>query len=158
MLTEDEGRYQRLLQALHRADLLSRRSADQQLLAQIGVGRAMFLVLEALADAGSGQTSQQDIADQLGLTKAAVSRHIATGRDQGYLRAEATPGSRRQNSVVLTAEGRRLVERGRRHRGHAERAAVAELGAEELEQAARTLEALCQVLDGSLRHHPARKG
>jgi len=153
MLTHERGPYQRVLQQLHRADLLSRRVADQHLFETIGIGRAMFLVLEALVDAGSSALSQRDIADQLGLTKAAVSRHIAAGRDQGLLHADAAPKTRRQNSVVLTPKGRQLVARGRRQRGVAERRIIADIGVVELDHTAQVLERLCLNFESTLRAH-----
>lgn len=136
---------------MHRADLLSRRLADLRFGERIGIGRAMFLILDLLADAGADPLSQQAIVDRLGLTKAAVSRHIAAGREQGWLRAESSAASRRENSVVLTAAGRRLVQRGRRHRDRAEERAAERLGARELQRTAHTLERLCTFLEERLR-------
>ena len=77
------ARHQWALHYLHRADLLSRRVADQQLGQQVGTCWAMFLVLDMLEYSGPGGVTQQAIADHLGLTKAAVSRHIATARALG---------------------------------------------------------------------------
>lgn len=143
--------YQRVLAAVHRADLLSRRLADLRFSEQIGIGRAMFLILDLLADAEGAPVSQRAIADRLGLTKAAVSRHITVGREQGWLRAESSAVSRRENSVVLTAAGRRLVQRGRRDRNRAEDRAAERLGARELQRTARSLERLCEFLEERLR-------
>ncbi|MBO0807494.1 MAG: MarR family transcriptional regulator, partial [Actinobacteria bacterium] len=150
-MSTNAGPYLRVLHNLHRADLLSRRAADQQLGERIGIGRAMFLTLDTLARANAGGISQQAIADQLGLTKAAVSRHIAAARGRGWLSAQPSPASRRENSVALTAPGRKLVEQGRRHRAEAERQAVEVLGAEDLQHAAQTLERLCALLEKRLR-------
>jgi DNA-binding MarR family transcriptional regulator len=149
MSTDPAGTYRRVLHNLHRADLLSRRAADQQLGERIGVGRAMFLILDMLD--GAGARSQQEIADHLGLTKAAVSRHIATARDRGWLDARPSPASRRENSVTLTAAGAELVEQGRRHRAEAELQAVEALGAGELLRTAQTLERLCALLEERVR-------
>lgn len=149
MSTSEPGSYQRVLHYLHRADLLSRRVADQQLGERIGVGRAMFLILDMLA--GAEGMSQQAIADHLGLTKAAVSRHIATARDRGWLRTWPSSASRRENSVALTPAGQALVKRGRRHRTDTERHAADVLGADELRRTARTLEQLCALLEERLR-------
>src|ERR1039457_4627671 len=145
MSTDFGGPYQRVLHLLHRADLLSRRVADQQLGERIGVGRAMFLILDMLASADAGSMSQQAIADQLGLTKAAVSRHIATARARGWLSAGPSPTSRRENSVALTAAGRELVKQGRHHRAESERQVIEVLGAGELQRTAHALERLCAL-------------
>jgi DNA-binding MarR family transcriptional regulator len=149
MSTDPAVPYRRVLHSLHRADLLSRRAADQQLGERLGIGRAMFLVLDMLDGAGAG--SQQEIADHLGLTKAAVSRHITTARDRGWLDAGPSPASRRENSVTLTAAGAELVEQGRRHRAEAELRAVEALGAAELLRTAQTLERLCAMLEERAR-------
>jgi DNA-binding MarR family transcriptional regulator len=150
MSTDIGGPYQRVLHYLHRADLLSRRVADHQLGQRIGVGRAMFLILDMLNSADAAGTSQQEIADHLGLTKAAVSRHIATARARGWLSAALSPISRRENVITLTAAGRELVELGRHHRTESERQAVRTLGAEELQRTARVLERLCTLLEDRL--------
>lgn len=147
MSTDMTGPYQRVLRHLHRADLLSRRAADHQLRERIGIGRAMFLILDMLAGAAVDGVPQQAIADHLGLTKAAVSRHIATARDRGWLRAEPSSTSRRENNIALTVPGRKLVEQGRRHRAEAERRAIEVLGREELQRTAHTLERLCALLE-----------
>jgi DNA-binding MarR family transcriptional regulator len=154
MSTDADARdpYRRVLHSLHQADLLSRRVADQQLGKRIGIGRAMFLILDMLADTGADGMSQQAIADRLGLTKAAVSRHIAIARDRGLLSAEPSSASRRENSVALTEAGRELVERGRHHRAEAGRRAADVLGAGELQRTAQTLERLCALLEEHLRY------
>ncbi|TCC45421.1 MarR family transcriptional regulator [Kribbella pittospori] len=147
MSTDDS--YRLVLERVHRADLLSRRVADRSLAADVGIGRAMFLILDLLA---SGEpVSQRTIADHLGLTTAAVSRHITTGRDRGWLRAESSPASRREHEVVLTSAGHALVERGRHRRDEAGRRAAGELGGAELRRMARSLQGLCGYLEEQLR-------
>jgi DNA-binding MarR family transcriptional regulator len=146
-MSTDGAAYADLISQIHRADLLSRRAADRQLSAQIGIGRSLFLVLEMLADAGPVAPSQQAVADRLGLTKAAVSRHLATGRQRKWVVVRPSARSARENTVRLTDAGRTLVEKGRRHRIEAERAAVAALGPQDLTITARTLERLCSLLD-----------
>lgn len=147
MSTDVEFAYRRLLHQIHRADLLSRRAADLQLGEQIGVGRATFLILDMLADAGVHGISQQAIADHLGLTKAAVSRHVLAAQQDGWLAAHRSPASRRENAVTLTAAGRKLVRRGRRHRADAARRVAAGLGVREMDRAALMLEQLCTMLE-----------
>jgi len=151
MSTEAGDLYRLVLHHLHRADLLSRRVADQQLGERIGIGRAMFLVLDLLAT-GPDSVSQQAIADEIGLTKAAVSRHIATARARGWLSVGPSPGSRRENSVTLSPVGRELVNQGRRHRAESERQAIEALGAGELQRTAHTLEQMCALLEQRLHN------
>ncbi len=148
MLTD--AQYRRLLSVLHRADLLSRRVADKQLTDHIGIGRAMFMILDMLGDAAAEGISQQAIADHLGLTKAAVSRHVLAAQAEGWLVATRSTASLRENTVTLTAAGQKLVKRGRRHRANAEREAAATLGRREMETTTRTLERLCALLEQRL--------
>ena len=65
-------------------------------------------ILDLLADLESGTMSQQAIADRPGLTKAAVSRHIAAARQRGWVHTGQSRTSRRENSVALTGRGERL--------------------------------------------------
>jgi DNA-binding MarR family transcriptional regulator len=80
-----------------------------------------------------------------------VSRHIAAARHRGWLNAEPSSTSRRENSVALTVTGRELVERGRHHRAKAERWAAGVLGARQLQRTAETLDRLCALLEERLR-------
>jgi DNA-binding MarR family transcriptional regulator len=143
--------YEALLTTLHRVDLLSRRVADQQLIRRIGVGRAVFLILDLLNDADSSGISQREIADRIGSTKAAVSRHVATAQERGWLDAKPSATSRRENTITLTPAGRKLVERGRRHRSDAAREATVALGRREMETATQTLARLAEFLEQRLR-------
>lgn len=145
MSTEYGNEYVELLSILHRADLLSRRAADRFLIEQIGIGRSMFMILDILGEEPSG-VSQQAIASALGLTKAAVSRHVQVAEANHWLVVRPSPASRRQKEVTLTAAGRRLVDRGRRRREDATRRAVRTLGSRDLKAATRTLERLCAYL------------
>jgi DNA-binding MarR family transcriptional regulator len=142
--------YRDLLATLHRVDLLSRRVADQQLTRHVGVGRAMFLILDLLSSADRSGVSQRAIADSVGVTKAAVSRHVAAAQTHGWLVVHRSPESRRENSVTLTTAGRRLVERGRRHRADAEASATEALGRREMERTTRTLAHLAELLEQRL--------
>ena len=77
--------YPALLAIVHRVDLLSRRVADQQLLAHVGVGRSTFLILELLSTTDPSGISQRAIAESVGLTKAAVSRQLAIAQKEGWV-------------------------------------------------------------------------
>jgi DNA-binding MarR family transcriptional regulator len=152
MLT-DEG-YGALLATVHRVDLLSRRVADVQLQTNIGVGRSMFLILELLSRLDRSGTSQRVIADSVGLTKAAVSRQLAIAQQEGLVAVRRATESRRENKVMLTTAGRRLVQRGRRHRARAVQEATAALGADEMARATRTLVQLADLLEHRLQARP----
>ena len=145
------GDYSTLLATVHRVDLLSRRVADQQLLAHIGVGRAAFLILELLSSTDPSGISQRAIAESVGLTKAAVSRQLAIAQKEGWVVAHQAADSRRENKIALTITGRRLVEGGQRHRASAEQEATARLGVKEMVGATRTLALLADLLEQRLR-------
>lgn len=146
MSTQYRDECDELLAMLHRAERLSRRVADRELIKYAGVGRAMFLILDLIDREPSG-VSQQGIASALGLTKAAVSLQIRAATTNGWLTVRPCPSSHRQNMVSLTAAGRRVVEQGRRHRGLATQRASRALGANNIEAATRTLERFCGYLN-----------
>jgi DNA-binding MarR family transcriptional regulator len=157
MSTINSNDYQSLLSTLHRADLLSRRVADRQLLAHIGVSRSTFLILDMLARTPRGGVSQQAIADALGLTKAAVSRQMRSAEENRWILVRRSESSRRENTVMLTPTGRKLLNRGRRLREAAEREAVDALGIRDIRAATATLQGLCAHLDRSVTaERPAR--
>jgi DNA-binding MarR family transcriptional regulator len=143
--------YEALLTTLHRVDLLSRRVADQQLTRHVGVGRAVFLILDLLNDTGPAGIAQRTIADRIGSTKAAVSRHIATAQRHGLLDATPSANSRRENTITITPAGRELVNRGRQHRSEASREATTALGRQEIEAATHTLARLAEILEQRLK-------
>lgn len=116
----------------------------------------MFLILEMLSDAGTRAPSQQAIADHIGLTKAAVSRHVLAAHAQGWLVACPSAASRRQNTVALTAAGRALVERGRKHRADAARLMTADLDVAEMKQTALVLARLSASLERRLGERAGR--
>jgi DNA-binding MarR family transcriptional regulator len=65
--------------------------------------------------------------------------------------AKPSAASRRENTVTITAAGRRLVERGRRHRAEAAREAMGALGRREMTAATDTLARLGGLLEQRLR-------
>ncbi|MEV4148720.1 MarR family transcriptional regulator [Amycolatopsis sp. NPDC049691] len=136
-----------LMRYLHRAALLSERAGDRRFLQRIGIGRTLFLVLRSIADAGEVPPSQQEIADLLSLTKGAVSRHVETARQRGWLAVATASTSRREHALALTPAGRSLVQEGLAVQREYER-----LGSEHLTDAAmsttiRTLKTLCEILE-----------
>lgn len=141
--------YRTLLHQLHRAALLNERLADRELTAAIGIGRTQFLVLRTVHEASELAVSQQTLANHLGLTKAAVSRHILSVERQGWLTTKAGR-SRREHSLALTSGGRALIARGRAVQDAAEDWAVAALGAQRLEATTATLLQLSTMLEQRL--------
>lgn len=78
---------------------------------ELGVSLAQFLVL-SVVDAHPGPLNQQAIADRLGLTKGTVSRQIDNAVAGGLMQVQASPRTRRENTIALTAAGTDLVRRG----------------------------------------------
>ena len=140
--------YRELLHLIHRVTLLGDRVGERLFSERVGVGRALFLVLHTIADAGDeGVQSQQWIAERLSLTKGAVSRHVATAVERGWLTAGSSPVSRREHAVALTAAGRALLDRGLAVQLERERLADSHLDAEDVAAAIRTLSIMCQLLE-----------
>lgn len=140
--------YRELMRYLHRAALLNDRIGERLFTSRIGVGRSMFLVLHTIAEAGKGGVvAQQWIADQLSLTKGAVSRHVATAERAGWLRIEPSPVSRRENALVLTPSGRKLLARGRALQRDLDGLSDEVLDAADVAATVRTLRAICDILE-----------
>jgi|HubBroStandDraft_2_1064218.scaffolds.fasta_scaffold608390_1 DNA-binding MarR family transcriptional regulator len=140
--------YRDLMRLTHRATLLGDRVGERVFTEQLGVGRALFLVLRTIAEAGpSGADSQQQIAVRLSLTKGTVSRHVATAAAQGWLTVQASPVSQREHALVLTAAGQALLERGLALQQEREHLADSELDPDDVAAAVRTLTIICQLLE-----------
>jgi DNA-binding MarR family transcriptional regulator len=140
--------YRELQHLIHRVTLLGDRVGERLFSERVGVGRAMFLVLRTVAEAGDdGVLSQQWLAERLSLTKGAVSRHVATAVEHGWLTAGASPVSRREHALRLTPAGRVLLERGLAVQLERERLADGQLDADDVAAAIRTLSIMCQLLE-----------
>jgi DNA-binding MarR family transcriptional regulator len=140
--------YRDLLRLIHRVTVLGDRVWERLFTERIGVGRAQFLVLRTIAEAGrGGAQSQQEIATRLSLTKGTVSRHVSSAMAHGWLTVEPSPVSRREHAVVLTPTGRALLDKGLALQ--AEREGMASLGLDPDDVAAtiRTLTVMCQMLE-----------
>jgi MarR family transcriptional regulator, organic hydroperoxide resistance regulator len=140
--------YRELQRLIHRITVLGDRVGERMFTERIGVGRAQFLVLRTIAEAGrDGARSQQEIAERLSLTKGTVSRHVASAMVRGWLTVEPSSVSRREHAVVLTPAGRELLDRGLALQ--AERESIANLALESDDVAAtiRVLSAMCQLLE-----------
>jgi len=134
---------------LHRAALLSERAGDRRFQQRIGIGRTQYLVLRTIADADE-PPSQQVIAEQLSLTKGAVSRHIDTATRRGCLTV-GSAASRREHALALTSDGRALVDRGRVVQREYERLGDEQLSPDDIAATVRTLRTLCELLESEVR-------
>ena len=70
----------------------------------LGPGRYQYLFVLYVEDG----RRQQDIADRLGLDKAAVTRSLVRLEEDGYIRRKADANDGRVTRVYLTAKGRRI--------------------------------------------------
>jgi len=107
----------------------------------------------ALAElAAAGSTSQQDLADRLGLEKSTVSRLAAGMEGRGWISRERDADNRRLYRLRLTAEGRDVADRvGAELHAHHSRI-LARLTDEERRALALGLGALVRVLDAGHAH------
>jgi DNA-binding MarR family transcriptional regulator len=139
--------YRDLMRLLRRAALLSDRVGERMFSEQVGAGRSVYLLLRLVDDTTGGVVSQQSLADRLGLTKGAVSRHVATAQDQGWLTSAASPVSRRENALALTPAGRELVERGRGVQADYEQRTSERLSEADIAATVKTLAVICDLLE-----------
>jgi DNA-binding MarR family transcriptional regulator len=80
-----------------------------------------------------------EIAENLGVTSQAVSKAVRELESLGYVDRQADPLDGRVRRVALTDSGRAVLEAGRAIRAEINAELAAALGAERVEQAARTL-------------------
>lgn len=126
------------------------RSGEALFQRELGISLAQFLVI-SVVDAHPGPLSQQTVADRLGLTKGTVSRQIDAAVKAGWMTAEVSPHSRRENVLALTPAGTDLVRRGDAAFQQARGSALPELEPEEMRAAIRVLAAMNDTLDASIR-------
>ena len=94
---------------LHSTVSLLDKTADKALQAGVGISLSQFLVLLSM-DAESGLSlSQQAIADDLGINKAAVSRHIDALVAQGWVERAPHATSRREYQLRMTDSGLQVL-------------------------------------------------
>jgi DNA-binding MarR family transcriptional regulator len=140
--------YRELQRLIHRVTVLGERVGDRLFTERIGVGRAQFLVLRTIAEAGeAGAQSQQEIAERLSLTKGTVSRHVANAMLRGWLTVEPSALSRREHAVVLTPAGRALLDQGLALQAEREGLANLALDPDDVTATIRVLTAMCQLLE-----------
>ncbi len=92
------------------------------------LGRASFKVLLALRRLGPPYTARpSELADQLGLSRGALSARLSPLEDDGYITRTTDPHDRRVVHVTLTQEGRAAFDRQGQHEGRHEAAVLAAL-------------------------------
>lgn len=141
-----DGTYHDLVRYLRKVVLLSERVGDRVAQREIGIGRAPYLILRAIAE-DKILPSQQALAERLSLTKGAVSRQIAFLQKQGCLKVEESAKSRRENSLVLTQKGRNLVRTGTAAQARLESLLCKRLRGDDVAGAIRILRVFCEHLE-----------
>jgi DNA-binding MarR family transcriptional regulator len=142
--------YREFMRYLRKVVLLSERIGDRVAQREIGIGRVPYLILRTISEAETAP-SQQMLAEQLSLTKGAVSRQIALLEKHGYLIVGGSPKSRRENSLALTQKGRALVQVGQGVQQRRERLVSRHLDGGDVAAAVRVLRAICEQLEAEER-------
>jgi DNA-binding MarR family transcriptional regulator len=97
--------------------------ARESAFADDDLGRASFKVLLALRRLGPPYTAQpSELADQLGLSRGALSARLSPLEDEGLITRTTDPDDRRRVHVELTAKGKRAFDRYGQHEGRDEAA------------------------------------
>lgn len=91
---------------LHQVVTLIDKNGDEMFRTHLGLSLRQFMLLRLVE---TGLPSQQVLAERLGIAKSAVSRHIDIARNKGWLKVSVADTSRRQNTLTITDEGKRLL-------------------------------------------------
>lgn len=83
--------------------------ADQELLKKVGIGYSQFKLLMVLE--WNPHIKQKEIAEKLGQTEASISRQMKLMQQDGLVRSNFSPTSKREHIVSLTARGEQLAAR-----------------------------------------------
>jgi DNA-binding MarR family transcriptional regulator len=116
----------------------------------MGMPASRFAVMRALAGAPSGDLGVMELATQLGINAAAVTRQIKDMEGEHLVRRRADAKDGRRTYVSLSAKGAKLFEQLHRRSHDLERALVAAIGAEKMAVAADVLAQLRNFV-GSLK-------
>mgnify|MGYP002624467956 CR=1 FL=1 len=101
-------RYQALLNLLRTAESLC--NVSREFFAQWDLSPSQFNVLNVLCDSPNGLT-QIELSRQLIMHRSNVTGLVDRLEKRGLVRRQDIAGDRRANQVVLTAQGRRLLEK-----------------------------------------------
>lgn len=104
-----DANHEALLNVIQTASMLQKLS--DRFFSRFGVTDAQFNMLMILKDSSEEGLSQQELSQRLIVTKSNVVGLVDRLERAGYLKREAHSTDRRFNRIVLTAEGRDLVDR-----------------------------------------------
>ena len=129
---------------LHALVQMMDRRAGQILQAEQGISYRQFLVLMMVAH--MGESSQRTVADCLGVTAAAISRQIEALCDEGWLKRNPNPESRREHVLSLTPSGKTKVLKAKSLLASRFDALMEQYSAAEIETFNHVLDGLTQTL------------
>ncbi len=92
---------------LHRATYVMDKAVDRALQDSVGISLSQFLLLMQL---DGGKQCQRELASELGVTAAAISRQVGTMLERGWLKRLDNQDDRRYEFLVLTPKGKRVHE------------------------------------------------
>ena len=92
---------------LHRATYVMDKAVDRALQDSVGISLSQFLVLKQL---DGGKQCQRELAVELGVTAAAISRQVGTMLERGWLKKLDNQDDRRYEFLILTQKGKRVHE------------------------------------------------
>lgn len=104
-----DANHEALLNVIQTASMLQKLS--DRFFSRFGVTDAQFNMLMILKDSSEEGLSQQELSQRLIVTKSNVVGLVDRLERAGYLKREAHSTDRRFNRIVLTTEGRDLVDR-----------------------------------------------
>jgi DNA-binding MarR family transcriptional regulator len=104
---------QSFMYSVHQMHFLVSKHLDHILLTKRAMTFSQFMILVAFKCPTQGQVSQQDIALQLDLTEATVSRHIASLVSLGYILRTEDQSNRRRHILSLTQKGNTAFQKAK---------------------------------------------
>jgi DNA-binding MarR family transcriptional regulator len=109
-------------------------------LAPLGIGTREWAALLCLDD--ERNLSQGAVAQRLGIDRTTMVALVDALQQKGLVAREPDPGDRRRNRVVLTPEGRRMMEQGAQLADDVERRFLVTLSPADAQQLKSALQAV----------------
>ena len=114
---------------------------------KVGMAPSRFALMRLLALA-ERDVGVMDLARQLGVNAAAVTRQVKELEREQLIRRRADPKDARRSYVSLSPKGQRLFQEIHERSHELERSLSSTLGAEEVRNAAIVLTKLCTFMEG----------
>ena len=99
---------------IHQIVALIDKRGDRLFRNSLGISLTQFMLLRLIEASAKTQPSQQVIAKKLGIAKSAMSRHVVIAEERGWLEVRTSSNSKRQNTLILTRAGKKLLERAKK--------------------------------------------